>query len=110
MLSVMPAWVSGPLVLVGESLGSHWLFESSAIGLLEFLAVSAPSRDPPLFEACRRPAAVEDLDASIDRVAEAETEWPADRESACKVCRCSYYLGATDLTEWKRLVEGGTDP
>jgi hypothetical protein len=43
-------------------------------------------------------------------VAEAETEWPADRESACKVCRCSYYLGATDLTEWKRLVEGGTDP
>ena len=51
----------------------------------------------------------QDLYASVDRLAEAEAEWPADRESACKVCRCEYYLGATDLTEWKRLVEG-TDP
>jgi hypothetical protein len=52
----------------------------------------------------------ESLYAYIDRLAEAEAEWPADRESVCKVCRCSYYLGATDLTEWKRLVEGVTDP
>jgi hypothetical protein len=50
------------------------------------------------------------LYAYIDRLAEAEAEWPADRESVCKVCRCSYYLGATDLTEWKPLVEGVTDP
>jgi hypothetical protein len=35
---------------------------------------------------------------------------PADGESACKACHCSYYLGVTDVTEWKRLVEGGTDP
>ena len=35
----------------------------------------------------------------------------AGRESACKVCRCLYYLGAIHLTAWKRLVEdGGTHP
>jgi hypothetical protein len=53
---------------------------------------------------------LEALYAHVDRLAEAEAQWPADRESACKLCRCSYYLGATDLTEWKRLVDGGADP
>ena len=62
-----------------------------------------------LNEAAQR-GGFEDLYVYIDRLAEAETEWPADRESVCKACRCSYYLGATDLTEWKRVVEGGTDP
>jgi hypothetical protein len=52
----------------------------------------------------------EALFAYIDRLAEAEAEWPADRESVCKVWRCSYYLRATDLTEWKRLAEDGTGP
>jgi hypothetical protein len=50
------------------------------------------------------------LDASIDRLAAVEAEWPADRESVCKVCRCWYYLGEIDVTWWKRLVEGGRDP
>jgi hypothetical protein len=53
---------------------------------------------------------LEALYASIDRLAEGEPEWPADRESVCKVCRCSYYLGATDVTWWKRLVEGEPEP
>jgi hypothetical protein len=49
------------------------------------------------------------LYADLDRLAEAQ--WPADRESACRLCRCSYYLGTVDLTAWKRLVEGGqTEP
>jgi hypothetical protein len=52
---------------------------------------------------------LETLYAHVDRLAEAEAQWPADHESACKLCRCSYYLGATGLTEWKRLVDGQTD-
>jgi hypothetical protein len=68
-----------------------------------------PPEPVPRSEAAQR-GGFQDLYASIDRLAEVETDWPADRESVCKVCRCSYYLGATDLTEWKRLVEGGTDP
>jgi hypothetical protein len=50
------------------------------------------------------------LYTSIDRLAEAQAEWSADRESVCRVCRCSYYLGATDAAWWKRLVQGETDP
>jgi hypothetical protein len=50
------------------------------------------------------------LYASVDRLAEVDAEWPADRESVCKLCRCWYYLGATDVTWWKRLVEEETDP
>jgi hypothetical protein len=55
------------------------------------------------------PSDLETLYAHVDRLAEAEAQWPADHESACKLCRCSYYLGATGLTEWKRLVDGQTD-
>jgi hypothetical protein len=58
----------------------------------------------PLSHAAQRDDLVESLYAHIDRLAQAQ--WPADRESACKVCCCSYYLGATDLTAWKRLVQG----
>jgi hypothetical protein len=68
-----------------------------------------PPEPVPLSGAAQR-GGVEDLYAYVDRVAEVETQWPADRESVCKVCRCSYYLGATDLTAWKRLVGGETDP
>jgi hypothetical protein len=53
---------------------------------------------------------LETLYAHVDGLAGAEGKWPADGESACKACHCSYYLGVTDVTEWKRLVEGGTDP
>jgi hypothetical protein len=53
---------------------------------------------------------LEVLDDSIDRLAAVEAAWPADRESVCKVCRCWYYLGETDVTWWKRLVEDEADP
>ena len=68
-----------------------------------------PPESVPLSDSEQR-GDLEVLYASIDRLAEGEPEWPADRESVCKVCRCSYYLGATDVTWWKRLVEGETDP
>jgi hypothetical protein len=65
----------------------------------------------PLSDAERRDALeLETLYAHVDGLAGAEGEWPADGESACKACHCSYYLGATDVTEWKWLVEGGADP
>lgn len=41
---------------------------------------------------------LETLHAHLDRLAEAG--WPADRESACKRCRCLYYLATIDLTAW----------
>jgi hypothetical protein len=69
-----------------------------------------PPAPVPLGHVERR-GGLERLYAYVDRLAEAEAEWPAGRESACKVCRCSYYLGAIDPTAWKRLVEdGGTHP
>lgn len=68
-----------------------------------------PSESVPLSQAEQR-GGFEALYAHIDRLAEVEAEWPADGESVCKACHCSYYLGATDVTEWKRLVEGETDP
>jgi hypothetical protein len=68
-----------------------------------------PSGSVPLSEAGQRGGS-QALDAYLDRLAEVEAEWPADGESVCKVCRCSYYLGTVDVTTWKRLVEGGTDP
>ena len=68
-----------------------------------------PAAPVPLSGAAQR-GDLDGLDASIDRLAEAQAEWPADHESVCKVCRCSYYLGATDVTWWKRLVQGETDP
>jgi hypothetical protein len=70
-----------------------------------------PALAAPRSEAERRGALeLETLYAHVDGLAGAEGEWPADGESACKVCHCSYYLGVTDVTEWKRLVEGGADP
>jgi hypothetical protein len=74
----------------GHTRAEHWPFESAAFG-----------------EAERRGGS-QALYAYIDRLAEVKAEWPVDGESACKVCHCSYYLGATDVTEWKRLVDGGT--
>jgi hypothetical protein len=68
-----------------------------------------PSGSAPLSEAEQRGGSGA-LYAYLDRLAEVEAEWPADGESACKVCSCSYYLGEADLTGWKRLVEGATDP
>jgi hypothetical protein len=67
-----------------------------------------PASSAPLREA-ERGGALETLYAHVEGLAGAEGEWPADGESTCKACHCSYYLGATDVTEWKRLVEGGTD-
>jgi hypothetical protein len=67
-------------------------------------SASVPPSDP------EQRGSFEALYSHIDRLAEVDAEWPADRESACKVCHCSYYLGAIDVTEWKRLVEGETDP
>jgi hypothetical protein len=67
-----------------------------------------PPAPVPLGDADQR-GDLQTLYAYLDRLAEAQ--WPADRESACKLCRCSYYLGTVDLTAWKRLVEGGkTEP
>jgi hypothetical protein len=67
-----------------------------------------PAASVPLGGAEQRDG-LEALYASIDRLAGAEAEWAADRESACKVCHCSYYLGATDVTWWNRLVQGETE-
>lgn len=66
-----------------------------------------PSEAVPLSDSERRGGS-EAVYASIDRLAETEAEWPAARESVCKVCRCGYYLGATDVSWWKRVVEGQT--
>jgi hypothetical protein len=67
------------------------------------------SRSVPLSGAEQR-GGLEALDASIDRLAAVEAEWPADREPVCKVCRCWYYLGEIDVIGWKRLVEGEGNP
>jgi hypothetical protein len=68
-----------------------------------------PGEAAPL-GAAERHGGLEALYASIDRLAGDEPEWPADRESACKLCHCSRYLGATDVSWWKRLVDGEVDP
>ena len=86
-----PRWISAWAVICPPR-SEHW-----------------PASSAPLREA-ERGGALETLYAHVDGLAGAEGEWPADGESACKACHCSYYLGVTDVTEWKRLVEGGTDP
>jgi hypothetical protein len=68
-----------------------------------------PASPVPLSEAERR-GALETLYAHVEGLAAAEAEWPADGESACTVCHCPYYMGATDVAEWQRLVKGRADP
>jgi hypothetical protein len=46
-----------------------------------------PAAPVPLGDADQR-GNLQTLDAYLDRLVEAQ--WPADRESACKLCRCSY--------------------